>query len=124
MSPILRTIFAVALISCISASTAFAAPGDGYRKGKKKDTPAPATPQQKLDGAGRVEGVAAGALKVNVNGMQGVVQPGAKCRVEVTGLADPEFLRPGILVRFSAEIGKNGKATAPLNTLEIVTPKT
>jgi hypothetical protein len=124
MSSTFRTIIAVALIGGVSASVTLAAPGDGYRKSKKKDSPAPTAPQAKLDGAGTVEGVAAGALKVNVNGMQGVVQPGPKCRVEVTGLADPEFLRPGLLVRFSAEIGKNGKATAPLNTLEIVTPKT
>jgi len=123
MSSILRTLFAFSLTGCIAVSCVLAAPGDQYRH-KKKDPPASNALQQKLEGAGTVEGVAAGALKVNVNGMQGIVQPGPKCRIEVTGLADPEFLRPGLLVRFSAEVGKNGKTTAPLSTLEIVTPKT
>jgi len=91
---------------------------------EKKDPPAPTAPPQKLEGAGTIEGVADGTLKVNVNGMQGLVQPGPKCRIEVTGLAEPEFLRPGMLLRFTAEVGKNGKTTTPLNSLELVTPKT
>jgi hypothetical protein len=115
--------FLSAMLILFAAQVAFAGPGDSYRKNKKKDTPPPAAPAQKLDGVGTIEGVAAGALKVNVNGMQGVVQPGPKCRIEVTGLAEPGFLRPGMLVRFNAEVGKNGRTTAPLNTLEIVTMK-
>jgi hypothetical protein len=124
MSPFIHRIFGATLIVLFAAQLAFSQPGSGYRsKSKSKAPAAPAAPQQKLDGAGTIEAVTAGALKVNVNGMQGVVQPGPKCKIEVTGLADPAFLRPGLLVRFSAEVGKNGKTTAPVSTLEIVTMK-
>src|SRR4051812_35054097 len=120
MSPALHKLLGALLILLFAAPFASAQPGSSYRSKSKSKAPAPpAAPQPKLDGAGTIEAVTAGALKVNVNGMQGLVQPGPKCKIEVTGRAEPEFLRPGMLVRFSAEVGKNGRTTSPVSTLEL-----
>ena len=44
--------------------------------------------------------------------------------MEVTGTADPDFLKPGFWVKFNGDIDKKTKATAPVNELEIVDQRT
>jgi hypothetical protein len=52
------------------------------------------------------------------------VAPDKFCKIEVTGSADPAFLKPGLLVKFNAQLDKKNRATAPVNELEIVTLQT
>ena len=60
------------------------------------------------------------------NGSEGVIAPDKACKIDVTGTADPAFLslKSGLMVKFNAQIDKKGRATAPLNELEIVTMQT
>jgi hypothetical protein len=70
--------------------------------------------------------VAVGSLGLEVtdaNGNNWKLAQEKNCLVEVTGTADPSFLKPDMLVKFSAQFDKKGKATAPLNELEIISPQ-
>ena len=72
-----------------------------------------------------IQDVGALGLKVMLdNGTDGVIAPDKACKIDVTGTADPAFLKSGLLVKFNAQLDKKGRATAPLNELEIVTMQT
>ena len=77
-----------------------------------------------FEGSGVVEGAGPLGLAVNANGMSWKVKPDKNCKIEVTGTADPDFLKPGLWVKFNADIDKKTKATAPVNELEIVDQRT
>ena len=49
-------------------------------------------------------------------------KPG-QSKVEVTGTAEPAFLRNGLTVRFGGEIDKKGYLQEPISELEIFTPQ-
>ena len=46
-----------------------------------------------------------------------------KTVIQLTGTAVPEFLRPGLFVKFTAEFDKRGKATEAVKKLTIFTPE-
>jgi hypothetical protein len=77
-----------------------------------------------FEGSGVVEGAGPLGLAVNANGASWKVKPDKNCKIEVTGTADPDFLKPGLWVKFSGDFDKKGKATAPVNQLEIVDQRT
>jgi len=78
-----------------------------------------------FQGSYTIEGVGARGLQIVFdNGSKGLVAPDKFCKVEVTGTADPAALKPGLLVKFNAQFDKKGRATAPVNELEIVSPQT
>ncbi len=81
--------------------------------------PAP-NQQTPFEGSGVVEGAGPLGLAVNANGASWKVKPDKNCKIEVTGTADPDFLKPGLWVKFNADFDKKNKATAPVNELEIV----
>jgi hypothetical protein len=75
-------------------------------------------------GEGTVVGIRGNALGMMLKGEQwvGVVTPVAK--VSVTGMADKDVLRPGMVVRLSAEFDRKSNTTIePVKELEIVTPR-
>jgi hypothetical protein len=76
-----------------------------------------------FEGSGVVEGAGPLGLAVNANGMSWKVKPDKNCKIEVTGTADPDFLKPGLWVKFTGDINK-GKVSAPVNELEIVDQRT
>jgi hypothetical protein len=72
-----------------------------------------------------IQDVGALGLKVMLdNGSEGVIAPDKTCKIDVTGTAEPAFLKSGLLVKFNAQLDKKGRATAPVNELEIVTLQT
>ena len=50
------------------------------------------------------------------------LHPAGVSHLTVTGTITPADLRPGMVVRFEAEVDAKGRGTAPLGRLEVVTP--
>ncbi len=123
-----RTIFlaiAIGLLAVEPVSAQYGVPSIPGRKSKNASADAriPKELKTQFQGAGTVDAVVPGGLRVNAAGANWLVKFDKNCKIEVTGSADPSFLRPGLLVRFTADIDKKGKTTAPLNELEIVSPQ-
>jgi hypothetical protein len=77
-----------------------------------------------FQGTATITGIGSSGLEViDANGKNWRLAPEKNCVIEVTGTADPSFLKPDMLVRFSAQFDKKGNATAPVNELEIVSPQ-
>jgi hypothetical protein len=109
----LCVVLAVAIGACIAAESAFA---------QKKEKPK--IEWEDWEGQGTVVGIRGNALGMMLRGEQwvGVVAPLAK--VSVTGMADKDVLRPGMVVRLNAEFDRKSNATIePVKELEIVTPR-
>ena len=52
------------------------------------------------------------------------VAPDKNCKIEVTGTGDASLLKPGMLVRFSADVDKKtGKASAPVTEIDVISPQ-
>jgi hypothetical protein len=79
-----------------------------------------------VSGIGTLVGIAPGVLRVESNGAIWQVKPDPNVMFELDGTAGPDFLRPGLVVKFQAAFDPNGnekdKAIAPLTDLEIITP--
>jgi hypothetical protein len=79
---------------------------------------------QQFSGTATIVAIGDRGLEVtDANGNNWRVAPEKNCVIEVTGTADPSFLKPDMLVRFTAQFDKKGNATAPVNELEIVSPQ-
>ena len=80
-----------------------------------------------FSGTGTLVGASSGVLQVSANGSIWRIKPIAGARIEVVGTAGPDFLRPGLFVKFQAPYDSNdnnkGKALVPVTTLEIITPQ-
>jgi hypothetical protein len=80
-----------------------------------------------VSATGSLVGTSAGVLRVEFNGTIWQVRPAFGATTELTGAAGPDFLRPGLVVKFQADFDPNGndkdKAIAPLTALEIITPR-
>jgi hypothetical protein len=76
---------------------------------------------------GTLVGVGNGVLRVAANGQTWQVRPDVGATTELTGTAGPDFLKPGLIVKFQAAFDPNGKdkdkATAPLTALEIISSR-
>lgn len=122
-------------VSLMSAGSAFA---QGYgmgatpvmprsNRGNPNAAAAAAARQMEtpFQGSFTIEAVGSRGLEVVFdNGSKGLVAPDRTCKTEVTGTADPAALKPGLLVKFNAQVDKKGRATAPVNELEIISPQT
>ncbi len=78
-----------------------------------------------FSGTGTVSAVRAGVLVVDAQGTTWQVKPDVGSKVEVIGTAGPDYLKPGLVVKFQAAFDPKGdrtKAVAPINELEIITP--
>lgn len=77
-----------------------------------------------LEEEGTVVGVAPAGLQMlsKETNTPWVVQITRQSEVKVTGTAEPSFLRPGLPVRFTAEVDEKGRLQQDLAELEIVTP--
>jgi hypothetical protein len=79
---------------------------------------------ERFNGEGTVAAYQNGALLMTLEGQQwiGAVMPAAK--VKITGFANSNVLRPGVVVRLSAEFDrKTFAALEPVTELEIVSPR-
>jgi hypothetical protein len=79
---------------------------------------------ERFNGEGTVAGYQNGALLMTLAGERwiGAVMPASK--VKISGFANPNVLRPGVVVRLSAEFDrKTSAALEPVMELEIVSPR-
>ncbi len=79
---------------------------------------------ERWEAEGTVAGYRGGALLMRLKGEPwiGALSPASK--VSITGTADRDLLRPGVIVEFKAEFDtKTGAATEPVSELTIVTPR-
>ena len=79
---------------------------------------------ERFDGEGTVSAYQNGALLMTLEGQRwiGAVLPASK--VKISGFANRNVLRPGVIVRLSAEFDrKTSAATEPVTELEIVSPR-
>jgi hypothetical protein len=79
---------------------------------------------QQFQGTATIVAIGERGLEVtDASGNNWRLAPEKNCVVQVTGTADPSFLKPDMLVQFTAQFDKKGNATAPVNELEIVSPQ-
>lgn len=72
---------------------------------------------------GTIAGVGRGRIQmVTVTQQKWLVAVSPQAVVHVTGTAEPDFLRPGMFVRFTAALDKKGKGQEPVSELTIFTP--
>jgi hypothetical protein len=80
--------------------------------------------RERYEAAGSVRAVAPGAVQVLTaeNGLVSVKLPTKPADISFTANADPSFLRPGLVVRFSAVPNKRWQITEPITSLTVFTP--
>ncbi|MGE0760906.1 MAG: hypothetical protein AB7O38_28100 [Pirellulaceae bacterium] len=82
-------------------------------------------PRENVRFKGTIKALARGLLQVeDEEGAQRLVAIEASPQdISFAGLAGPSFLRPGMLVQFSAVVDKKGEATRPITEVKVVTPR-
>jgi len=79
-----------------------------------------------FSGTATILGTGPNGLRVDANGSIWQVKPDVNAAIELTGTAGPDFLRPGMVVRFEAAFDPDSndkdKAIEPITALEIITP--
>ncbi len=74
--------------------------------------------------SGTIEEIGTHGMVVDSMGSKWNVAPDKMCKIEVTGSGDASLLKPGMLVRFSADVDKKtGKASAPVSEVEVTSPQ-
>jgi len=77
-----------------------------------------------LKASGTIEEVSDQMLRIKVSDSEiWLVEVKPETKIEVTGTAEPGFLRSGLHVRFEGEIDKKGNLQADIDELEIFTPQ-
>lgn len=107
--PTIRSIAVGALITLVAASA------------HSQDRPKPK--REKMPAEGKLVGVARGMIKVQTeDGGQWLVALGRSTEaISVVGTAEPNWLRPGMLVRFNGNFNRKGEAIAPIKAVSVVT---
>jgi len=83
--------------------------------------PQPKTEPFAADGV--IQAIAQGRIQILTNSNQNwLIFLDAKTVIHVTGTAEPDFLRPGLFVRFSIALDKRGNAHGKVGELTIFTP--
>ena len=79
-----------------------------------------------FSGTATIVGTSPNGLRVDANGSIWQVKPDVSATIELIGTAGPDFLRPGLVVKFQAAFDPSGndkdKAIEPVTSLEIITP--
>ncbi|MFM9069490.1 MAG: hypothetical protein ACKOUR_19470, partial [Planctomycetota bacterium] len=93
----------------------------------------PGVPEPKREpirAAGTIKGVGNGIMQVTTAAgdqylvkLDPNIKPTNPTQISFSGKADPSFLRPGLLVRFTGKFDKRGKALEPIELLDIVTQR-
>jgi len=84
---------------------------------------APQPVMETFEAGGTIEGLMPNGIQINSNANQRwVIMIPRQAKVEVTGTATADFLRPGLYVRFTAEVDKHGTVKEKVAQLSIFTP--
>lgn len=80
--------------------------------------------QQQQSLTGTIDDIGTHGMVVDAMGQKWNIAPDKTCKIEVTGTGDASLLKPGMLVRFSADVDKKtGKASAPVAEIEVTSPQ-
>lgn len=107
--------FCLTIILCPAVASA------QRRQGRAENVPDP----QSFRIEGKILGIQPGIIQWTSDGETPrllKLDPKQTRRVTVTGTAEPEFLRPGMFIRFTAPIDKKGNVQQPVKVLTIFTP--
>ena len=109
-----RTVLSIVLVTCAFATERVSA--------QRRPIQARARP---VRSGGSVVAMRPGLLEVKTaTGDSWLLKVDARGeKVSVAGTADRSFLRPGMLVRFTAELTKKGETTEPIKQLAVFTPR-
>jgi len=115
-----RALFAV----CICAGLLPPAQGQGVRPGRNVPAAKAVKPElEPFTAEGTIQAVARGRIQMSADAAKSwTVMVDPKAVVHVTGTAEPDFLRAGLSVRFTAELDKGGVAKEKVQQLTIITP--
>jgi hypothetical protein len=112
---ILRVTIAVLVVLGLSVSV----DGQGIRRGEQGQQPK----TEPFEADGTVQAIGPGRIQMLTTSNQNwmiFVAPDAV--IHVTGTALPDFVRPGMFIRFDAELDKKGNASEKLKELTLFTP--
>jgi hypothetical protein len=76
-----------------------------------------------VQGTATIEAIAQGVIKISADGGAWLIKPDPRCKFQVLGTAEPDFLRPGQFVRFSAEFDKRGRTLTEVSEIEVFVPR-
>jgi len=118
-----RVLFAV----CVCAGLLPPAHGQGVRPGRNVLAAKVAKPElEAFTAEGTIQAVTRGRIQMATDSPDAAkswtVMVDPKAVVHVTGTAEPDFLRAGLSVRFTAELDKGGVAKEKVQQLTIFTP--
>jgi len=112
-----RIVFSV----CLVAGLLVDAHGQGFRRpqgNSKRQMPA-----EPFAATGKIEAVGQGVVKMLTTSNQlWMVWIDPKAEIHVTGTAEADFVRPGMFVRFTAELDQRGQAQNKVDKLTLFTP--
>lgn len=109
-------VLVAATIGCVVLASTYVA--TAQIPSRRKSAAADLQPKH-TQGKGTVDAVAGGLLKITLRSKTWIVKPGPQCKIEVMGTAEEDCLRPGVIVRFSAEVDKKGIVAEPLEEIEL-----
>lgn len=112
---ILRVTIAVLVVLGLSVTV----DGQGMRRGEQGQQPK----TEPFEADGTVQAIGPGRIQMLTTSNQNwmiFVAPDAV--IHVTGTALPDFVRPGMFIRFDAELDKKGNASEKLKELTLFTP--
>ncbi len=93
-------------------------PGMTFAQGKRNRN----ADREKLPANGKLLGAGRGIIQVQTeDGGQWLIMVRGAQALSVGGKAEAGWLRPGMLVKFSSQFDKKGKAVAPIKELSVVT---
>jgi hypothetical protein len=112
------------LAACILLGLLVPVEGQGIGRGRTARPPKVLKPEtEPFVAEGTVRAIMPGRIQMlSDSGQNWTVAVDPKAVVHVTGTAEPDFLRPGLFIRFKAEIDQRGTAKEKLRELTIFRP--
>ncbi|MBN2474696.1 MAG: hypothetical protein JXB62_08810 [Pirellulales bacterium] len=107
----------------IAAVLGLLAPAQGQGIRRPRNDQQRQLPTEPFAADGSVEAVGRGAIRMLTTSNQvWMVWIDPKAVIHVSGTAEPDFVRPGMFIRFTAEIDKRGDAQNKIDKLTLFTP--
>ena len=83
----------------------------------------PQMPTESFAATGTIEAIGQGVFRVlTTSDQQWMIWVDQKTKIHVTGTAEADFVRPGMFIKFKADVDKNGNALAKGGNLTLFTP--
>jgi hypothetical protein len=111
------------LAAGIAGGLLLPAHAQGIRRGRELPPRAVKPELEPFAAEGTLRAVMPGRIQMVTDSTQNwLVLIGPKAAIHVTGTAEPDFLKAGMFIRFTAEVDRRGQAKGELKQLTIFTP--